>query len=448
MAVHILKKALPVAFACVGFACQVSSAVAAGIESDYQQLSGDISVSGTQTVLTSTITLGSPAWIYVQSDGRIVPAGASIAALSISADGAAISNTSIVDWSKTTNGQQHSFNAIGAAYLGAGTHVVKLAASTLNGAAFKVGAGTNLSVMTSPAQSVAVSRMSQDTSTLSFNTANLKVGTPLPNQTLLSHHFSIGGESMIALASGRVFLNGSAGDPLTAIYLNGQEPANNVGSWSDNDMYRGAENQAPFFNHAFYPQLPDRSVVSWNASALPYCEDGGCSGSVNTVQYKVGADSTLVTLSGGMSVAGAYSTSASAYNRTNYIGVGSTQGWPGVPPTGTDVVLAQVQITVPAGHNGIVLISGKSRVQGDQSDQGGTVSMWMTVDGVRRGSTGIQQLAYPDGVSTRTIGASYLSSAPAERLAPGLHTITLYGRADGNFKHLAMTRDLPLIWFD
>lgn len=433
---------------CIGIVSCASHVLAAGIESDYQQIPGDISVSGAQAVLTSTITLGSPAWVYVQSDGRVIPSGASIAAMSISADGAAISNTSIVDWSQTTNAQQHSFNAIGAAYLGAGTHVVKLTASTLNGAAFNVGAGTNLSVMTSPAQAVSVSKLSQDTGTLSFDTANIKVGTPLPNQALLSQTVNVGGQAAVAMASGRAFLYGLAGDPLTAIYLNGQEPANNIGSWADNDMYKGAENQAPFFNHAFYSQLPNQSVISWNASALPYCEDGGCSGSVDNVQYKVGADSTLVTLYGGMSVAGAYSTSSSAYNRTNYIGVGSTQGWPGVPATGTDVVLAQVQITVPAGHNGIVLISGKSRVQGDQSDQGGTVSMWITVDGVRRGSTGVQQLAYPNGASTRTIGASYLSSAPAERLAPGSHTITLYGRADGNFKHLAMTRDLPLIWFD
>ncbi len=444
---RVLKKFLPVAMMLVGVAGS-SQSFAAGIESDYQQLPGDISVSAAQTVLTSTITLGSPAWVYVQSDGRLIPSGAAIAAMSIVADGATVSNTSIVDWSKTTNAQQHSFNAIGATYLAAGTHVLTLTASTLNGAAFNVGAGSNLSVMTSPAQSVSASQLSQDTGVLSFNTANIKVGTPLPNQSLLAQTLSGGNQATVAMASGRAFLYGAAGDPLTAIYLNGQEPANNVGSWADNDTFGGAENQSPFFNHAFYSQLPSQSVISWNASALAYCEDGGCSGMVDSVQYKVGADSTLVTLSGGMSVAGAYSTSASAYNRTNYIGVGSTLGWPGVPATGTDVVLAQTQITVPAGHNGIVLISGKSRVQGDQSDQGGTVSMWLTVDGVQRGSTGVQQLAYPDGSSTRTIGTSYLSSAPGERLAPGVHTITLYGRADGNFKHLSMTRDLPLIWFD
>ncbi|WP_155636239.1 hypothetical protein [Burkholderia stagnalis] len=433
---------------CAEMALGGAHAIAAGLESDYQQLPGDISVSSTQTVLTSTITLAAPIWVYTQSDGRVFPSGAAVAAMSISADGKTISNNSIVDWSKTTNAQQHSINVIGATYLGAGTHILKLTASTLNGAAFNVGAGTNLSVMTSPAQTVSVSKLSQDTATLSFDTSNIKVGTPLPNQPLLSQTLNAGGQATVALASGRAFLDGAAGDPLTAIYLNGLEPASNIGSWADNDTYQGAENQSPFFNHAFYSQLPNQSIISWNASALPYCEDGGCSGLVNNVKFKVGADSTLITLSGGMSVTGAYSTSASSYNRTNYIGVGSTQGWPGVPATGTDVALAQTQITIPAGHNGIVLVSGKSRVQGDESDQGGTVSMWISIDGVKRGSTGIQQIAYPNGASTRTIGASYLSSAPAERLAPGSHTITLYGRADGNFKHLSMTRDLPLIWFD
>ncbi|SMG01325.1 hypothetical protein [Burkholderia singularis] len=425
-----------------------NSVFSAGSESTYGQLSGDLSISGNNRVLlSSTITLPAAAYVYVQSDGRVYPSGAAIAALSIVADGQSISNDSIVDWSQTSNAQQHSYNIIGGKYLSAGTHVLQLIASTLNGAAFMVGAGSNLAVMTAPAENVNISQLGSDTSTLSFNTAGIVRGMPLPHQALISQSLNPGGQPVISLASGRIYLAGSYGDPLTSIYLNGREPENNIGSWSDNDMYKGAENQAPFYNQAFYAQLTGPSTISWDASALAYCEDNSCSGLVNHVQYKAGANSTLVTLYGGMSVVGSASTSNDAYNRTNYIGVGSSSGWPGVPSTGADVALAQATIVVPAGHNGIVLISGKSRVQGDTADTG-TVSMWITVDGVRRGSTGIQQLSNPDGVSTRTIGASYLSANPGERLAPGTHQITLYGRADGTFKHLAMTRDLPLIWFD
>ncbi|RKP43975.1 hypothetical protein [Trinickia fusca] len=400
--------------------------------------------SSNATILTTTVTLPTASYVYVQSDGRVFPAGAAIAALSIWADGGEISNDSVIDWSKTTNAQQHSYNVIGATYLAAGTHVLRVNASTLNGASFVVGAGSNLSVMTSPADTVMVSRVAQDTAPLSFATAGLKRGSPLPHQPLVSQMINTGGRATVALASGRAFLGGAPGDPLTAIYLNGQEPANNVGTWADNDTWKGAENQSPFFNHAFYAQPGNQATVSWDASALPYCEDDSCSGLVNIVNYKVGAGSTLVTLSG-MTVAGSAPTAYTAYNRTNYIDIGSSSG---VPPTGTNVVLAQADIVIPQGHNGVVLFTGKSRVQGDGADAGGTVSMWLAIDGVQRGSTGIQQLRLPDCVSTRTIGTSYLSAAPGERLAPGTHHVTLYGRADGSFKHMSMTRDLPLLWFD
>lgn len=432
----------------IGLMAVNTASFAAGPESTYTQLPNDLSVgSSNATILTTTITLPAASYVYVQSDGRVFPAGAAIAALSIWADGADISNDSVIDWSKTTDAQQHSYNVVGATYLAAGTHVLRVNASTLNGASFMVGAGSNLSVMTSPADTVMVSRVAQDTAPLSFNTAGIRQGSPLPHQPLVSQTINTGGRATIALASGRAYLWGGPGDPLTAIYLNGQEPANNVGTWADNDTWQGAENQSPFFNHAFYAQPGNQVTVSWDASALPYCEDGGCSGMVDTVNYKVGGGSTLVTLSG-MAVAGSAPTASNAYDRTNYVGIGSSSGWPGVPPTGTDVMLAQADIVIPQGHNGVVLFTGKSRVQGDGADAGGTVSMWLTIDGVRRGSTGIQQLKYPDCVSTRTIGTSYLSAAPGERLAPGKHHVTLYGRADGSFKHLAMTRDLPLLWFD
>jgi hypothetical protein len=93
------------------------------------------------------------------------------------------------------------------------------------------------------------------------------------------------------------------------------------------------------------------------------------------------------------------------------------------------------------------MIAAKARVQGDGADRGGTVTLWITVDGARRGSIGTQELRAPSSVSQRTISASYLAAGKLA-LRPGRHKVRVYGRADGDFVHLTLSRDLPLVWFD
>jgi hypothetical protein len=83
----------------------------------------------------------------------------------------------------------------------------------------------------------------------------------------------------------------------------------------------------------------------------------------------------------------------------------------------------------------------------EDADLGGELRLWFTIDGVRRGSVDVQQIAAPSGVSQRTVSASYLS-AGADALKRGLHTVLVYGRADGQFLHLSLVRDLPLVWVD
>jgi hypothetical protein len=114
---------------------------------------------------------------------------------------------------------------------------------------------------------------------------------------------------------------------------------------------------------------------------------------------------------------------------------------------GTDVLLASQTINIPDHHSGVVMFAAKSRVQGDQTDAGGIIQMWLTVDGAPRGSVGLQQIKAPSGDSQRTISASYLA-AGSNRLTPGSHTIQVYGRAEGSFIHIVLLRDVPLIWFD
>lgn len=418
---------------------------AAGKESSYQQLNGDLPVSrGVVTVLGNTFTLATSQYVYLQSDGRIIPNGPAIAAMQITIDGTPVSNASVVDWSKSTNSQQHSYNVIGATYLAAGTHTAALTASAIN-SAFSVGASSNLTVMTSPATSIQTSTLGQDVSSLGFNTNGIKRGAALPHTPILSQTVIGLNQPVIALASGRIYLNRAPGDPLTTIYLDGQEPSNDKANWSDNDTYSGAENQSPFFNHAFYNNLPSGNhSITWEASALAYCEDNSCSGLANTVNFNVGALSELITLNGGLIVFGSAAIAADPNNRTNYIGVASNLG---LPAPNTDVTIAETTISIPASHNGVVLFTGKTRVQGDQSDLGGTALLWLTIDGNSVGSTGVQQIKYPNSVSTRTISTSYLATG-AQALTPGSHKVALHGKGIGSFRTLSYTKDLPLIWFD
>jgi hypothetical protein len=389
--------------------------------------------------------LESNSWVYVQSDGRYIPSGGGAGATTrIFVDGAPVGNASVTDWSVSKSPQQHSYNNIGAVFLGAGLHTVELHTSSQNSRSFTIGAESNLSALVTPANAVGVATRGADSGVVSHNVAGLSDTSILP--TVAHVNIAIdggGGQPVVALSSARIFRWGNAGDPLTTIALDGSTLPNNEASWSDNDMYDYAENQAPFFTQAFLPSVAGVHTASLVSSALPY----GVGQPANTVQYQVGADSTLVTLTGGMSVVGAAPSPADPNNVGDYICVATSQGWAGCPPVGSDVIVAEGDIVIPAGHNGVVLISGKTRIQADASDPGGQGLLYLTIDGIRRGSLGAQQLAAPSSVSTRTLGTSYLATG-GEALTPGVHHVVLHASITGTFIHLAMTRDLPLIWFD
>uniref|UniRef100_UPI00224FCC41 hypothetical protein n=1 Tax=Dyella silvatica TaxID=2992128 RepID=UPI00224FCC41 len=197
-----------------------------------------------------------------------------------------------------------------------------------------------------------------------------------------------------------------------------------------------------FFTHALVSGLSNAPhTISLLTSAIPYV------GQNNTVQYRMGSDSRVITLQGGMTVVGSAPQASDPHNEANYLCIASNINWSGCPAMGTNTVLAEADIVIPQGHNGVVLITGKTRIQGDPADQGGQSSLFLSIDGVTHGAVGVQDLAYPDAVSTRTLGASYLATG-ANALSPGTHHVVLYGRATGSFMHLATTKDLPLIWFD
>lgn len=419
---------------------------AAGSNSVYLSLPADVQVNadfGDQTLLQTTINVPAGGYAYFQSDGRYGPASYQPQADAyITLDGVTVSNDSLTDYRLSTNGQQHSFNVIGAAYLAPGPHTVALRAH--GSKIFYVGAGTNLSVMTDAAAAVINNALGQDTGVYSFTTYGLQDGGPLPHATVLQNFVSSAGEPLVALASGRAYPWGGYGDPLWTTFIDGAGERNDSATYSDNDLWTGAETQAPFFTQALYTGAgAGGHVLSLEVSELPYSAQGA----ENPVQYRVGAGTRLVTLNGGMTVVGKAAPSSATYTRGDYVCAGSDQGWPGCPPAGTDALLADGWLNVPGGHNGVVMFMTKSRVQGDMSDQGGTVRLFLTIDGQRVGNDGVQQLVAPNVESTRTICASYLATGSGA-LAPGWHHVQAWGNVQGSFIHLSLSRELPLLWFD
>jgi hypothetical protein len=86
---------------------------------------------------------------------------------------------------------------------------------------------------------------------------------------------------------------------------------------------------------------------------------------------------------------------------------------------------------------------GDARAPGVQ----GSAFLGIRVDGVDRGSVGVQGIGAGNANSQRTLAASFLAAGP-RRLAPGKHKIQVWARGKGQFVHLAASADMPLLFFD
>lgn len=134
-------------------------------------------------------------------------------------------------------------------------------------------------------------------------------------------------------------------------------------------------------------------------------------------------------------------------NREEWGCFGSNIDYPNCPKIGGIREAAVTTVTIPKGHNGIVLFMSKIRLQPDREDKGGVAKMWINIDGKDVGTIGTQGFNFPNGESSRTISASYLS-AGIDKLTEGSHIIRLFLKAEGEFKHISYSLDLPLIYLD
>jgi hypothetical protein len=427
-------------------------------------------------VVSATFTLAAVvAESVVLSDGRFFPIGGAHASVGLWVDGRRVGAEQWIAWdpTNTTTAVQHSFSLVGASgELEAGEHTVELVAWTSNGAPFMVGSGSGVGVLPLPAAArVGTALLPSDTPRLEFDLPpwdNQSKPFKLPLANVLVADVPGGADGpIIALASGRSYISpgpgrtphSAMGDAYWMLTLdNSTTIRNNETLHSDNDICFCAEaGSAPMMTHGFFPisagehgSYPPRAThtVALAASAEPWnsaVHVPGFAPGVNPVQYRVGARAGIVAVAG-LPVMGRAVLTTKADAPHDFVCVGTSKGWAACPPVGEPQVLASASFQVPPGHSGEVAFVAKSIVQADGADGGGTVVLRLRVDGVVVGSVGVQQLSPPSTVSTRTISASHVSGGAA-RLAPGNHTVEAVVTVAGDFVHLCMSKDLPLLWF-
>ncbi len=430
------------------------SAAGASEGSRHLVLEHDRAVDGPAvSLLAATVHVQRAGWAYLHADGSFAPTSRALANVYITVDGRRVSNESVVDWRGSLAPNARAFNAIAAVRLPAGASRVALHARSTGPVAVR--SGSSLSILADAAEHATSVALDVPSPWLDFDTRGTPEGTPLPargRSPVLATRAGNRTGPVVAMASGRSYISDGAGDAMWGIFLNGREPRLHSATWSINDLFAGAEVQAPMFAHALFPSPPHDSLVELVASESPYYTPRMAS--TNAVRYRVGASTRLVTLSGGMQVAGRgfapghdYVTRGS-HQRYAYVCIG-TNGFrtERCPPTGTEVVLGRASVCIPRGHDGVVMFSSRTRIQGDDHDAGGTVNLRLRIDG-RDVAANAQDLGpRPHAVSTRTIGTSYLAVGK-DALRPGCHEVQAIGHATGDFRNISLNADLPLLWFD
>lgn len=441
-------------------------------------LRSDLNVLTQKIILSLPISLSETKKLFFHSDGRFFPGGKALASVQLALDGVYIGNSSQIDWTTSIAPAQHSFDLIATENVAPGNHTLELIAINTKGAnGFWIGAGTNIKILESSAHSIYSRKLNTDSADLTNPNPSTTDNPTLTSLLNMDSEVFFG--PSVFLASGRVsykgkFINTSnpadpknqMGDGMMGISLNGNQcPLTSQASWSVNDLWVGAEFQAPVFSQAFWrgegsirPHL-NAGAFPWDKPIRP-----------DPVKFCLGSTTTFLGLNFPAIAGGIYLTSdgkTPSCNVIDYICVGSTSKdyssemtslgnswphgviatWPGCPEISTHKIIAEGDILIPADHDGVVALFAKTRVQADETDEGGNVFLGINVDGVQKGFIGVQEIKKGQGASQRTVGASFLSNGTG-KLIPGLHHIQIWMMAIGSFKHVTAVRDLPFVYFD
>lgn len=444
-----MKKAIPFLLGFLMMLSQFTDIVhAAHNNSVYTQMSSDVTVNTNKILIEETVYIPSSGYVLVMSNGRYFPWGGSKAQVELWVDSSWAGTPAPIEWANIK--VQHSFRCIGLPYLNKGYHTFRLKAVHYDGD-YKVGAGTNLSVMVNPAPSAQIAWSSSQSSVFDFDTNNYINGTEPPSSTHLALSTSNQNvQEAIVIAAGSSEYHDAEGDAMWGIYRNNSYDGYETANWTVNDIYSGAEWKAPMSAVGYFENLsPGSHLFEWRASEFPWDHSHPLPEQLLT--YRINAHSAMIVLSGNMDVIGGAVANEypdpddDPFNQWDYQVIGSSV-YPQLPPAYQANEMASATFTIPAGHNGIVMFLATMRVQGDLEDQGGNVLLWLEIDGSTVGNHGVQQLTHPSCVSQRTLMAGYLSSE--NPLAVGSHTVKVYAKANGSFKHVSAHKELMLVYFD
>jgi hypothetical protein len=439
--------------------------------STFTRVAADTQISGTTatTLISKTISLAEADRVIAIADGRYFAVDAPSGSVRILIDGTDTTSTyATTDWGSSDFPVQHTFSAFTSTLLQPGTHTISFVASDAPGSSgrFKIGSGSGLGVLVRPVDDILASFQSTPSTNINVTTYNppsvdITEGNPnRPSVDLLNQSITAagagGGTSVVSLIAGTSThscnsgTDSGHGDALWGIWNNATCQSTLQAAWSVDDLDPGAELTAPMYAHSIYPLGAGQSgTFSFRASELAFGSDQP-SPHENGVCYAVRQFGMLSAYGG--RVVGSASGGANSFCSTyTFKCVATTQGWPGCPSAGTDVVIGSTTINIPNGHDGIVLFSAKTRIQADNADAFATATLGIKIDGVQVGTIGDQQLAAGVGQSSRTLSAMYLSAPGSDSavLAPGSHTVEVFINVSGtSLLHTSVPQDAVLTYFD
>ena len=444
-------------------------------QSSFQKLAEDLTINGTavQVVLSRSVTVDATTPLLAVADGRYFPIDAPAGSVRIRIDGdESRSSVAITDWGSSLRPVMHSFNVLADATLAPGTHLVELIASAhpTRPGRFVVGSSSGLALLLQPLSHL-------DTAAMSGQSADINLTTYAPAQgidvregdmnrpvlPLLGYPVTNGSGrpiDAITLASGRGYyacnsgIDDGFGDALLGLFADGQCQSTHSASWSVNDIHPDAELQAGMMLHSVHRLgVGQQRSLSLVGSELAFGSDQASAPSgahENGVCWGLGS-ARMITASAG-AVTGAASSGPNLSCATyTWRCVATTLGSSGCPQAATDVVLSSAQITIPSGHDGIVLFNARTRIQAANEDGFATVVLGIKVDGQSVSALGLQQLAVGAGQASRTLSASYLSAPDSASgpLSVGTHTVEAYINVSGNpLRFPSVPGDVSLTWFD
>lgn len=410
----------------------------------YNAMQSDILVSSEKQLLIESVVQNqsqTARQVLIIASGTVDPQGSVHARVQILLDNRPVGSAPTFDWRISPDPAAHSFSAAAMVSLTPGDHTISLAAGLLKSnsrAAFRVTAGTNISVLTSTAKQMQVSSLTKNTQPFSTK------GRGIPVFPFLTFKNPVHGPSALLLSANAY---GNGGDAMMGITLDGAScPWSGDQNWSVNDIVDHAERQAPFFVAALSTDTSATNPAG-AASVFPW----PLQNLVDPVRYQIASGAMFISIEHPHILGAGYNSEFRnrPCNTSMYRCIASTEGYSFCPNIGERSTIASAEVNIDEKSDGVLMIIATTVPTADHNDKGGTVYLGLRIDGVDVGSVGMQELPLISVESARTLTASYLADNE-HKLAPGRHLIEswMYAEEGSSFKWISVPKELSILFFD